>query len=265
MSRLMSIVLVLGGLYSLYLGMVDGGDMSVFWDPPSILIVLGGSCAAVIINYSAGRLVWAIIYAIRTARVKLPTPHQLTDKIYEMAVTARRAGTLKLEDEIPNHDPFLASAVQMLVDGVDRSAMLKMLKTDLDLSVERSLDSQALFRSWGNYAPAFGMVGTLIGLIQMLNQLDDPSSIGPAMAVALITTLYGAILSNLVFLPLAGKISEISSKEMLHKQMVIEGIMDIQKGVNPRTIEEKLRIFAGPNKKATPMSEAEEEVVLDAQ
>jgi len=262
----MSIALVLSGFYAIYYGMADGGDMEVFLNFPSLLIVLGGSCAAVVLNYSAGRLAWAIVHAFKISRVKLPTPHQLTDKIHEMAVTARRSGLLKLEDDIPNHDQFLASAVQMLVDGTDRGAMIKMLRTELDLSAERSMDSQALFRSWGNYAPAFGMVGTLIGLINMLNKLDDPSSIGPAMAVALITTLYGALLSNLVFLPLAGKIGENSGKDLLHKQMVIEGISDIQKGVNPRTIEEKLRIFAGPEKKESEqVDEPEEEVAFNAE
>jgi len=262
MSRLMSIVLVLAGLYAIYLGVANGGDVSVFLDLPSMLIVVGGSCAAVVLNYSAGRLAWAMLHAFRIARVKLSTPHELADKIHGMAVIARRSGFLKLEDDIPDHDPFLGSAVQMLVDGVEVGAMQKMLRTEMDQTRERSEDSQAIFRSWGNYAPAFGMVGTLIGLINMLNNLDSPDTIGPAMAVALITTLYGAMLANLVFLPLAGKIGEINNKDVLHKQMVIEGISDIQKGVNPRIIEEKLRIFAGKDERR-PEPLEEEEVVVD--
>jgi|SRR5690554_5499760 len=260
MSRLMSIVLVLGGLFAIYSGLVNGGDASVFLDTTSFLIVFGGSCAAVVLNYSAGQLAWAVLYAVRMARVKLPTPHELTDKIFEMAITARTSGVLKLENEIADHDPYLASAVQMLVDGVEPDIMQKMLGTDLDKSNERSQDSQDVFRSWGTYAPAFGMIGTLIGLINMLNRLDSPESIGPAMAVALVTTLYGAMLANLVFLPLAGKIGEVSGKEYLHKQMVIEGITDIQKGVNPRIIEEKLRIYAG-GKEKDPKEQAGEVVV----
>lgn len=266
MSRLMSVVLVLTGLYAIYYGLADGGDLSVFVNLPSIAIVVGGSCAAVIINYSAGRLAWAVIHGIRISRVKLPSPTELTGKLFEMAVTARRSGRLKLEDDIPNHDPFLAKAVQMLVDNVDRATMLKMLRTELDLSSERSMDSQAIFRSWGSYAPAFGMAGTLIGLINMLNQLNSPDTIGPAMAVALVTTLYGALLANLVFLPLAGKIGEISSKDLLHKQMVIEGITDIQRGTNPRVIEEKLLIFAGKESREDEEADSEEneEVVANA-
>lgn len=266
MSRVMSIILVLAGLFAIYYGIAEGGNIGIFFNPPSLMIVVGGSCAAVVLNYSAGRLAWAIIHAFRIARVKLPTPAALAEKIHGMAVTARRSGLLKLEDDIPNHDPFLATAVQMLVDGVDRGAMLKMLRTELELSMERSSDSQSIFRSWGNYAPAFGMAGTLIGLINMLNNLSSPDAIGPDMAVALITTLYGALLANLIFLPLAGKIGEISAKDLLHKQMVIEGITDIQKGVNPRIIEEKLRIFAGGESKQAEQgenSEDNEDVVLD--
>lgn len=259
MSRLLSIVLIFGGLYAIYYGIADGGDVGIFWNMPSVLIVVGGSCAAVVLNYSAGRLGWALIHAVRLARQKLPDPHDLVDQLYLMAITARRSGLLKLEEGIPEHDQFLAKAVQMLVDGVDRASMTKMLRTELDQNLERSADSQAIFRSWGSYAPAFGMVGTLIGLINMLNTLSSPDTIGPAMAVALVTTLYGALLANLLFLPLAGKIAEMSSKDFLHQQMVIEGIGDIQKGVNPRIIEERLRLFAGEARKPEePGQEAED-------
>ena len=160
------------------------------------------------------------------------------------AEVARRDGILALEnvsDEIS--DPFLVSGIQMAVDGTDPVLVEQMLIGELDALAERHEKGKALLDTLGKYAPAFGMIGTLVGLVIMLQNMDDPSKIGPGMAIALITTLYGSLIANLVALPLSDKLSVRSAEEMLLKSIIIRGIMAIQSGDNPRIVEQKLKTF----------------------
>ncbi|MBS4055538.1 MAG: MotA/TolQ/ExbB proton channel family protein, partial [Thermaerobacter sp.] len=162
-----------------------------------------------------------------------------------------REGLLVLEDEIPKMDPFLGKGLQMVIDGMDSSAVTSVLEIEMSQVESRHSMASNLLGTWANLAPGFGMIGTLIGLIQMLAALDDPDAIGPAMAVALITTLYGAIMANWVFTPLAGKVMVKSKQVMLYREMILEGLTSLQAGVNPRVIEQRLRSFiAPPSRKA---------------
>jgi len=171
----------------------------------------------------------------------------IIEKLVDMSKTARREGILALEKQAENiRDPFFAKGVRLMIDGIEPAALSKILYTELEFIEERHRLGAEIFTTAGNFAPAMGMVGTLIGLVKMLMQMDDPSSIGPAMAVALITTFYGVILANLIFLPIAGKLKTRSADELLTKQLIISGVLSVQSGDNPRILEQKLHSFIAP-------------------
>jgi chemotaxis protein MotA len=181
-------------------------------------------------------------------------------KFSELSKLARREGILALDRELGEvEDPFMRVGLEMAVDGTEPDTILDIMETEIISLIERHKTGQGIFTSLGTYAPAFGMIGTLIGLIKMLGSLDDPSSIGPAMAVALITTFYGAVLGNLVYLPMAGKLKSKSSSELMFKRMIIEGVLAIQRGVHPRNIERKLLNYIAPKDRGLE-EEGEEEL-----
>ena len=161
--------------------------------------------------------------------------------------TRRVLALQKREDAM--QDPFLKKAVSYLVDGIEPAVMTKIFEAELESMEERHRLGAEIFTTMGNFAPAMGMLGTLIGLVQMLMQMNDPSSIGPAMAVALVTTFYGVILSNLVFLPLAGKLRTRSAREMTIKRLIVSGVFAIQEGENPRLVEQILHSFVAPDER----------------
>jgi chemotaxis protein MotA len=167
-----------------------------------------------------------------------------------MSKIARREGILALEKKVEDvQDPFFSKGVGLMIDGIEPSALSRILQTELDYLSERHRLGAEIFSSMGNFAPAMGMMGTLIGLVKMLMQMDDPSSIGPAMAVALITTFYGVILANLIFLPIAGKLKTRSASEIMVKELIISGILSVQSGDNPRVLEQKLNSFLSPGER----------------
>jgi chemotaxis protein MotA len=172
---------------------------------------------------------------------------QLVQTISELAVRARRDGILALEDDIDRmEDEFMRKGFQMAVDGNSTDIIRNVLEEDMNSMRERHMTGMGIFKALGNYAPAFGMIGTLIGLVQMLRSLDDPSAIGAGMATALITTLYGSLVANLIALPIAGKLEQRSNEEMGTKAMVLEGIIAIQEGNSPRVVREKLFSYLSP-------------------
>jgi len=154
---------------------------------------------------------------------------------------------LVLEDELPEiEDPFFRNGLQMVIDGFEPEAIQNILLSELEALEDRHELGQSLYRTWGSLAPSFGMIGTLIGLVMMLGKLEDPSAIGPGMAVALLTTFYGVILANLVFLPLAGKLSIYSKQEISRKEIIIKALLALQSGVNPRLMQEYLKAYVSP-------------------
>lgn len=227
--------------------MLSGGDVAPYFDATSIVIVLGGSVMATMASVPISRFL-KLPSVLAKAFVARPVqPMDLVDLIVELAEVARRDGILALENLVVEmDDPFLVRGIQMAVDGTDPEIIQTILETELENLLDRHEAGKNLLDSMGRYCPAFGMIGTLVGLVAMLRNMDDPSRIGVGMAAALLTTFYGAFLSNVVFLPLADKLATRSAEEALAKTVIIHGVMAIQSGDNPRTVESKLMTFIPP-------------------
>jgi chemotaxis protein MotA len=224
-----------------------GGSLTQFVDLPSVAIVCGGTLGAILANTPLPKVKKMLGVIKKTILFSAPEPDAIIGKMVGYAERARREGILALEDDSENEpDEFLRKGLRLAVDGTDPQLLEKILLTDVAQIESRHQEGKKILEAAGAYAPAFGMIGTLIGLVNMLATMDDPSTIGSGMATALITTFYGAILANVLFLPLAGKLATRSEEEMLVKQMIIDGIMAIQSGDSPRIVEEKLRSFLSP-------------------
>lgn len=213
-------------------------------NPPSIFIVVGGVIAATMVSYPM-KVLKSLIGVIKNAFISREIDlNKDVEMVINIANIARREGILALEDTISNEeDNFLKKGIMLIIDGSDPELVRSIMETELAFIKERHNQGIAVLSSMSSYSPAFGMIGTLIGLINMLKQLDDPDTLGPAMAVALITTLYGVIMANLLFTPLAKKLKYMSDEEYLRKELILEGILSIQDGENPRIIREKLNAF----------------------
>ncbi|MBS3820920.1 MAG: motility protein A [Phycisphaerae bacterium] len=227
---------------------VSGGSAGAFVDVPAVMIVIGGASAATMVAVPASRLKRLTGILKKAVTNKTQSPQKLIEDLVSYAEVARRDGILSLESMCKDiDDPFIVRGIQMAVDGTDPELIEQIMTTELENLMERHDAGRAVFATIGKYAPAFGMIGTLIGLVAMLANMDDPSAIGPGMAVALLTTMYGAILANVVFLPLADKLASRSAEEVLTKTIIIKGVMSIQSGDNPRIVEQKLRTFLPPS------------------
>lgn len=229
---------------------VLGGSAGTFVNAPSLIVVLGGTFAAVMMKFSMHQFVGAVKVAVNVFTNKEEDIEKLISELEEMANTARKEGLLALEGvEVTN--TFLKKGVQMMVDGHTPEMVRSVLKKDMDNTIDRHDIGQKIFKGFGDFAPAMGMIGTLIGLVQMLANMDDPKSIGPAMAVALLTTLYGAMIANLVALPIADKLSLRSDEERRIKSLILDGISGIQAGHNPRMIQEVLSTYLPEKQRKT--------------
>lgn len=228
---------------------MSGGVTAVmgYIDIPSIMIVVGGTVAATVVRFPIPTVMGAIGVAKKTVFVKAGSVEEEIKRLVEYCKISRREGLLGLEKEIEKiNDQFLIKAVRLLVDGSDTDTLRSILGTEIDNIRQRHSSGKGILEFAGAMAPAFGMIGTLIGLVDMLKKLDDPSKIGGGMAVALITTFYGVIVANLVLLPLAGRLDTLSKKELLLKEVIMEGVVSIQKGDAPMITEDKLKSFLQP-------------------
>jgi chemotaxis protein MotA len=224
-----------------------GGDIQGFIDMPSVAVVIGGTMGALLVNFPLARIMGIVHLLKKTFLFKQEDPDTVIGKIVKYAERARREGMLALEEESEHEDDeFLRKGLRLAVDGTDPQLLEKILETDLEQVESRHAEGTKILSAGGTFAPAFGMIGTLIGLVNMLSSLEDPTQIGAGMATALITTFYGAVIANAFFLPMAGKLETRSREEMLNRNMVIEGIMAIQSGDSPRIVEEKLKSFLSP-------------------
>ena len=232
------------GIVCVVVSIVISGDIGGFWDPPSVFVVVGGVIASTIISYPMNvlkNLIKTISVAFKANKVDLNKDLEL---ILNLANIARREGILQLEETVSTmDDPFIKKGVMLIIDGADPELVQKVMETEIDFISERHSQGQAVLLQMSSYSPAFGMIGTLIGLINMLADLNDMASLGGNMAVALVTTFYGSFLANMVFTPLAKKLGSMSSDEILRKQLALEGMLSIQDGENPRIIREKLNAF----------------------
>lgn len=248
---LATLIGILGSVGFVVMAMVQGGDIAMFINVPSILIVFCGSLFVVLSQYTLGQFFGAGKIAGKAFMFKIDTPESQIEKIVEMADAARKGGFLALEEaEIAN--PFMQKGVDMLVDGHDVEVVRATLSKDISMTSERHEFGKTIFKSLGDVAPAMGMIGTLVGLVAMLSNMDDPKSIGPAMAVALLTTLYGAMLANLICLPIAVKLTNRAAEEKLNQSLVLDGIIGIADGQNPRVIEGILKSYLAASKRAKP-------------
>ncbi len=226
-----------------------GGSLMLFLNAPAVIIVVGGTTAATLIKFPLKTFLSAFKVAMRAFRSKADDPNKLIREALKLSQVARKSGLLALENQKIGN-PFLKQGIQLAVDGNPPEFVRKALNQDIDLAIERHETGQHIFRAIGESAPAMGMIGTLIGLVQMLSNMDDPKQIGPAMAVALLTTLYGAIIANAFALPIAEKLSLRSKEERLNKSLIIETITAIQEGLNPRVMETLLKTFLPDGKRA---------------
>lgn len=225
-----------------------GGSLGAFIDIPSVMIVVGGTIAATLVAYPLPKVKEIIKLTQKAFKDRGSNPNEVIESMIELANKARKEGLLALEESSSGiDDDFIKKGVMLVVDGTDPDLVRTLLETELDFLEERHKSGQGLFETMGSFAPAFGMVGTLIGLINMLKKLDDPSAIGPAMSVALLTTLYGSFLANMIFIPIANKLKVKSREETLEREIIVEGLLSIQAGENPRIIEEKLKAFLPPS------------------
>lgn len=224
-----------------------GGSGSWFINVPAIMIVLGGTMGATLINYPMADLVSVFRVTKNAFRHRSFQPIALIPQMVNFAKKARREGILSFETQLKQiRDPFLARCMQMAIDGMEAESIEEVLNTEILWLEERHRLGAEIYTTMGTFAPAIGMLGTIIGLVQMLMQMTDPTAIGAPMAVALLTTFYGTLLANLLFLPIAGKLRVRSKQEILAKQMVLQGILAIQEGDNHRIVEQKLKAFISP-------------------
>ncbi len=225
-----------------------GGSAGTIINTPSLLVVLGGTVLVTMMKFSLGKFLGAASIAVKAFLHRPTPPEELIQTAVELAKTARQGGLLALEDaEVP--DDFMKSGLGLLIDGHPADIVRSMLAKDMNLTLQRHNDGQDIFKAIGDVGPAMGMIGTLIGLVQMLANMDDPKQIGPAMAVALLTTLYGAILANMFALPIADKLAVRSREEHVTKSLIIDALIGIQGGQNPRVIESMLETYLPKSKR----------------
>ena len=245
-----SIIGVVSGMGFILGTILMGSSIMLFVNIPSVLIVVGGTIASSMVAFPLADFLSVFKTSIKIFMFKLQPPEEIVSSLVEISNKARKGGLLSIEGDIQNtSDPYLAQALQMTVDGVKTADIAAIMQKQMALTKKKLDVGVAVFEGMGSYAPAFGMIGTLIGLVQMLANLDDPSSIGPKMAVAMITTFYGAVMANLFFIPMAEKLGGRNEEEITNMNIIFEGIISIREGEHPKLMEDKLKIYLDDSKK----------------
>ncbi len=227
-----------------FIAIFIGGGIKLFIDVPALMIVAGGTLGIAMINYPLSQ----ILGVFKVVKNAFFTDNTASEGLIRMFVgfanKVRREGLLALEENLAIlKDEFLKKAIQLSIDGLEPREIKNILETEIDFIRSRHSLGAEIFTTMGTFAPAMGMIGTLIGLIQMLQSMDDPGKIGPSMSVALVATFYGSIMANIICLPIAGKLRTRSKEEILTKEMVIQGVLSLSNGDNPKILEEKLNAF----------------------
>ena len=239
-----TIIGIIAGFMCVLFTVVNGGDIRVFVHLPSMAIVFGGTISSTLIHFPLGDVLKIASVVKKTVLCKMSGEQELIQKMVNYSAINRRDGALALEQQIASAgDEFLVKGLQMVVDGQNEDTIEKQLTLEIQYLQERHVTGKKILEFMGSSAPAFGMIGTLIGLVQMLGTLSDPTGIGAGMAVALITTFYGALLANLLFIPLAGKLGARSKREIILCEMIVEGILGLVRGESPTAVREKMQAF----------------------
>ncbi|MRG87726.1 flagellar motor protein MotP [Salinibacillus xinjiangensis] len=251
------------GITMVFVGIFTNGGLggvTSFIQISSILVVIGGLIGAILVNFSLRELKLTFKVFKEAFRQNDTNLRQLIQLFVQLSEKARREGLLALENEVEDvEDPFIKKGILLAIDGIEPEVIQDIMNAEIVAIEERHQKGRAIIQKAGEYAPAWGMIGTLIGLVLMLNNLTNPETIGPSMAVALLTTFYGTLLANLVFTPMAGKLENKTEDEMFLKQIVIEGVIGVQSGQNPKILEEKLSAFLSNEEKNELVDEEEEE------
>lgn len=234
-------------------GMVMAAGISPYIDPPSLLIVLGGTFFAVMAKVPMADFLGSFRAMAKVIRPDPPDAEAMILRMTELSDKARKEGIMAL-DGAETPDSFFAMGLQMLVDGADESKLVHNLRSEIKAMKRRHDDMHSVLRGWVDIAPAIGMIGTLIGLVEMLANMDDPKSIGPAMAVALLTTLYGTFLANVLFLPVLSKLEGYSAAEATYREMVLEGLRGVSRGTAGRVLQENMIANLPPKVKSKLMA-----------
>ena len=253
-----TVIGLIGGILLVLASIVTGGSMNSFINIPSLLVVIGGSIATCFIRFSMKDVINTIAVAMKAFLVKMQSPEEIIEQMVSYAKIAKKEGLIALEKEDPG-DKFSAKALRYLADGFDEGLIREILNKDIQITIQRHTVGQNVFKSLGGAAPAFGMIGTLIGLVQMLANMSDPSSIGPSMAVALLTTLYGAMVANIACLPIADKLALRSEQEQANRKIILDATIGISQGVSPMVLEETLKIYLSPKQREKAGAEGEKE------
>ena len=236
---LASLIGFLGAMGMILGAMISGGGLSPFVDTASIRIVFGGTFFSVMYTTPLGTFLTSFGVMIKAFLPPVKKQDELVERMVELASIARKDGMMALEgQDVP--DPFFAKGMQMLVDGADEAKLMDQLKQEIKSMKTRHETNQAVIKAWVDLAPAMGMIGTLIGLVLMLGNMADPKSIGPAMAVALLTTMYGAIIANIIFAPMLAKLEGYTAYEVVYREMVVLGLKNIARGESPRNIQDQM-------------------------
>lgn len=240
----------LGTWVLLIWALLSGGSITYFIDVPSMVLVIGSSTTIIFVSFPASTVKRFFSVFMKAFFHQPQSVQKLIEDLVSYAEVARRDGILSLENTTKDiDDPFIVSGIQMAVDGTDPELIEQIMNNELDNVIERHEKGKSLLDGLGKYAPAFGMIGTLVGLVIMLQNMDDPSKIGPGMAIALLTTMYGAVIANAFALPLSDRLGNRNAEEVLFKTIIIKGVMAIQSGDNPRIVEQKLRTFLPPSER----------------
>lgn len=254
-----TLVGIVAGMGVVIGAMFMGGSIMAFIDIPSLLIVLGGTIAATLVNFPMGDVIGAMKISQKVLKEEIMSSSKYIEQIVDISKKARTNGLLAIEEDLNNvDDDFLKVTLQHVINGTEAEDLNKIMDGELALMAQRHKIGQKMFTAMGTYSPAFGMIGTLIGLIAMLQNLEDPAAVGPGMAMAMITTFYGALFANLFFLPMAGKLKHRSEQEIQFKEMLLTGVLSIQAEESPRVIQNKLVTYLPPGERKT-MAEAEQE------
>lgn len=244
---LATLIGLIGGLGIILAAILTGGDLGIFINIPSLFIVFGGTAFVVAMKFNIKALPSAMGVAMKAFMHKAESIDELIAKSMELAEAARKGGGPLGMQNVTVENPFFKKAVDMVVDGFDQEVIEDILIKEKNLTATRHDDSIQIFKEIGDVAPAMGMIGTLVGLVQMLANMSDPSSIGPAMAVALLTTLYGAVIANVVAFPIGSKLALRSEEEKTAQSMIIDAVLGIQKGLHPRVVKDALQNYIPRN------------------
>lgn len=228
--------------WSLWAG--TSGQVGIYWDTPSAILVIGGTIFVVLMTQAAEKYLSLFRVIKRSFLTRKQSMARVIEQIVKLGEQARREGVLSLENALGDiEDEFLANGVRLVIDGTAAGEIESILTAELEAMDQRHSQGKAILDLFAKYAPAFGMIGTLMGLVAMLKNMDDPKAIGPGMAVAILTTFYGAIIANAICLPLSDKLSFRNDEEMMLRTVMLKGILSLQAGDNPRVTQSKLSVY----------------------